>query len=57
MNSSATTIEPLYVVDTHALIWYLKGDRKLSPIGRNIFEAAKRHETRLIVSAITEKTP
>ncbi len=25
---SSTPIEPLYVVDTHALIWYLLGDKK-----------------------------
>lgn len=49
----STTIEPFYVVDTHALIWYLTGNSNLSSLGQAIFAAAKRHETRLIISAIT----
>jgi PIN domain nuclease of toxin-antitoxin system len=50
--TSRTRLEPLYVVDTHALIWYLKSDIRLSKTGQHIFEFAKRHETRLIFSAI-----
>lgn len=52
MSSSAMKIEPLYVVDTHALIWYLTNDRKLGAQAAQIFAATERGETRLIVSAI-----
>lgn len=46
------TYEPLYVVDTHALIWYLRGSKLLSTNALAIFQAAERGETRLHVSAI-----
>lgn len=49
---SSTPIEPLYVVDTHALIWYLLGDKKLSPTALAVFRAAERGETRLLLPAI-----
>jgi PIN domain nuclease of toxin-antitoxin system len=52
MSSSTITIESAYVVDTHALIWYLTGHKKLSKQAAQIFAAAERGETRLIVSAI-----
>jgi PIN domain nuclease of toxin-antitoxin system len=45
-------IEPVYVVDTHALIWYLTNDKKLGKQAAEVFAAAERGETRLIVSAI-----
>lgn len=51
MTISSTT-RPLYVVDTSALIWYLKEDRKLGAQAAAAFEAAERGETWLIVSAI-----
>lgn len=51
-NSTPTTIESLYVVDTHALIWYLLGDKKLSKHALAIFQAAERGETRLLLPAI-----
>lgn len=50
--STVPTVEELYVVDTHALIWYLTGDKKLSKRAREIFEAAERGETRLLLPAI-----
>ena len=50
--TTSTPIEPLYVVDTHALIWYLLGDKKLSQRALSIFQAAERGETRLILPAI-----
>jgi len=50
-TSIQALIEPLYVVDTHALIWYLLQDRKLSHRALSIFQAAERGETRLIVSS------
>ncbi len=46
------TIEPIYVVDTNALIWHLTNDRKLGARARVIFNAAEQGQTRLIVSAI-----
>ena len=46
------TIEPIYVVDTNALIWHLTNDRKLGTRARDIFNAAELGQTRLVVSAI-----
>ncbi len=45
-------IEPIYVLDTHALLWYLTGNKRLGTRAANIFDAADRGETQLIVSAI-----
>ena len=45
-------IEPLYVVDTNALIWYLMDDKKLGKLAKKIFTAAEHGETRLVISAI-----
>ncbi len=53
MSSTTTTIEPLYVVDTNALIWYLTKDQKLGGQAHQIFEAAEQGETQLILSTIT----
>lgn len=52
MSSSGTSLEPLYVVDTHALIWYLTSDKKLGAQASEIFAAAERGETALIIPAI-----
>jgi PIN domain nuclease of toxin-antitoxin system len=52
MISSEMNLEPVYVVDTHALIWYLTNDKKLGQQASNIFEAAERGETSLVVSAV-----
>lgn len=52
MSSSEIQIQPLYVVDTHALIWYLTNDKKLSPKASLVFAAAERGQTLLIVPAI-----
>ena len=46
-------IEPLYVTDINALYWYLSGNRKLSAAGLVVFQAAKRGETQIVVSAIS----
>jgi PIN domain nuclease of toxin-antitoxin system len=53
LATTGPTIEPAYVVDTMALIWYLKKDKKLSADASVIFAAAEREETNLIVSAIS----
>jgi PIN domain nuclease of toxin-antitoxin system len=45
-------IEPVYVVDTHALIWYLTNATKLGKQASGVFAAAESGETRLVVSAI-----
>lgn len=52
MNSTTTNFEPFYVVDTHALLWYLLNDKKLSQQAKAIFQAAEQNQTILIVSAI-----
>ena len=52
MSLPRMTIEPLYVVDTHALSGYLLRDKKLSVRASAIFQAAERGETRLILPAI-----
>jgi len=52
MTSPTTTLEPFYVVDTHALIWYLLNDKKLSKQAKAIFQAADQNQTLLIISAI-----
>lgn len=48
----STRFEPFYVVDTHALIWYLLNNKKLSPTARMIFQAAEQNQTILIIPAI-----
>jgi len=53
LTASPNDLQPLYVVDTNALIWYLTGHPRLSKKAGAIFEAAGRGETRLIVSAIS----
>lgn len=45
-------IEPLYVVDTNALIWYLTQSKKLSQRATEIFIAAERGETLLCIPAM-----
>jgi PIN domain nuclease of toxin-antitoxin system len=52
MSSQSAKIEPLHVVDTHALIWYLQGNLRLGPQARAIFQAAERGQTRILISAI-----
>lgn len=52
MSFSETSLEPLYVVDTHALIWYLINDQKLGEQAAEIFAAAERGETEIVISAI-----
>ena len=41
-----------FMVDTHALFWYLIGSSKLSTIGRQIFSEAFAGNTTLILSPI-----
>jgi PIN domain nuclease of toxin-antitoxin system len=45
-------ISNLYVVDTHALFWYLVNSPKLSDLGRQVFRQAFGGETLLILSPI-----
>jgi PIN domain nuclease of toxin-antitoxin system len=52
MNLPTTTIESIYVVDTHALIWYLTNDTKLGATALTIFQSAERRETVIIISAV-----
>jgi PIN domain nuclease of toxin-antitoxin system len=53
LTTPPPTIEPLYVVDTNALLWYLTQDKKLSKRASDIFAAAEGGETRLYLSVIT----
>lgn len=53
MSSSGITLEALYVVDTHALIWYRTKDKKLGKQASIIFAAAEQGDTKLIISAIS----
>lgn len=53
MSSIPQMLEDVYVSDTHALIWYLTADPRLSAFAKSIFEAGVRDETRLILSAIS----
>jgi PIN domain nuclease of toxin-antitoxin system len=52
MSSLEMIIERTYVVDTHALIWYLTKDRKLGKQAAEVFRAAERVETAIVISAI-----
>src|SRR5260221_11923079 len=52
MTSPTTNPEPFYVVDTHALLWYLLNDKKLSQRAKAIFQAAEQNQTFLVISAI-----
>jgi PIN domain nuclease of toxin-antitoxin system len=41
-----------YVADTHAFVWYLTDDSRLSRKARNAFESAEKGESVIIVPAI-----
>jgi predicted SprT family Zn-dependent metalloprotease len=45
MSSPIPNLEPIYVVDTHALVWYLLGSQKLSVRAKTIFQAAEQNQT------------
>jgi PIN domain nuclease of toxin-antitoxin system len=47
-----TTLEPLYVLDTNVLIWWLTDKARLKINARTVFEAAERGETLLVVPSI-----
>jgi PIN domain nuclease of toxin-antitoxin system len=53
MTSTTPSLEPLYVIDTMALIWYLRNDAKLGAQAKTIFLAAEGHQTMLVISAIS----
>lgn len=53
MTDISHKIEPIYVADTHTIIWHLKDDKKLKAATIKIFEAAERGETEIVISAIT----
>ncbi len=52
MSFTAIIFEEVYVADTHALIWYLKSDKKLSKMASSIFSAATRAETQIVIPTI-----
>jgi len=41
-----------YVVDTHALVWFLAGDRRLSLEARRVLRSAQTDEVIVLVSTI-----
>lgn len=41
------------VADTHALIWYIHSDTRLSAAARQFMDAAYRSDDRLVISSIT----
>lgn len=49
---TTTPIEPIYVTDTHALIWYLSDQSKLGENAKSIFDAAEKGETQIVIPAI-----
>jgi PIN domain nuclease of toxin-antitoxin system len=50
--STQTSLEPVYALDTHALIWYLLDDPKLGQQARVVFAAAEQNQVLLLVSAV-----
>ncbi len=46
------TQAPTFVVDTHALVWFLTRDKKLSPRARDVLREAQKGRTRVLVSTI-----
>jgi len=47
-----TTPSDTYLVDTHALVWFLLGDRKLPAQASRLLRAAERGERDIIVPTI-----
>jgi PIN domain nuclease of toxin-antitoxin system len=43
----------LIVLDTHALIWWVNGDKRLSPRARKSIEKEMRDDAQLLISAIS----
>ncbi len=43
---------PIYVVDTHALVWFLANDSRLSLTAKEILQAAERSEAEALVPTI-----
>ena len=43
----------IYLADTHALIWYLNEDQRLSATARTIFEKAEQGEASIIITTIS----
>jgi PIN domain nuclease of toxin-antitoxin system len=52
LTNSLIQIEPLYVVDTHGLMWFINNDKRLGKIAAAIFEAAEDGKTTMLVSAV-----
>jgi PIN domain nuclease of toxin-antitoxin system len=47
-----TTGPDVYVIDTHALVWYLTDDRKLSGQVASIIERGERGEVTIVIPTI-----
>ncbi len=49
-----TTAPNTYVVDTHALVWYLTDDMKLSEEAAAIIEKSERGDPTVVIPTIVE---
>ncbi len=43
----------IYLTDTHALIWFLTADSRLSPAARDVFEEAEKGKTIILITTIS----
>lgn len=43
----------IYLANTHALFWYIKGDPRLSTAAKYVFEKAERGEISIIIPTIS----
>jgi len=43
---------PVYIADTHALLWYLADSPRLSPAAKRVFDQAKAEQATVIIPAI-----
>jgi PIN domain nuclease of toxin-antitoxin system len=50
--ASSSTTEVIYVADTHAFLWFLAEDKRLSNAARYIFDAAEKGETTIALPTI-----
>ncbi len=50
--STGAVEAPVYVVDSHALYWYIAHPERLSPAAQAVFAAAEARTARIVVPAI-----
>ncbi len=52
MTSNPSAKLPMYVVDTHVLLWYLTADKKLSQTAHTIIKQAINGQANLVIPAV-----